>query len=300
MLAVIVFEHSTQAEAQIRGLYTPGMNATNSGVMPGAGLTYQGLFQLYSFDALKGEAGEALPVNGKAALFIDQNIFIWVSSHHLLGGAYVAMADLPVANSSLTTVAFGTIAGGSGLADTFFSPFTLAWKLKRAEVQAGYSFVAPTGRFTPGATDNVGGGYWGHLVTSGQTVYLTANKATAVSAWEGYEFHGDQKTTNVHPGQTFDVDYSLTQMVPLEKNEHTLLQLGVIGYGQYQTTDRTGGTLAAITGNAARYRVNAIGAAGNIILPERKVTVGIKWLKEYSNRSTVEGQSLQIAGAVTF
>jgi len=276
------------------------MNATNSGVIPPEGLTYVGLFQLYSFDEVKGSDGQQLPVTGKVPLFIDQNVFVWTSTRKILGGTYMAMADLPVANNSLTTVAFGVIAAGSGFADSFYSPFTLGWKKPRAEVQAGYSFIAPTGRFTPGATDNVGGGYWGQMLTGGQTFYLTKNKATAVSAWEGYEFHGDQKTTDVHPGQTFDLDYSLTQIVPLEKNEKTLLQLGLVGYGQYQTTDRSGpGVNAAIAANT-HYRVHALGFAGNIVLPERKVTVGVKWFKEYSNSSTVEGQSLQISGIITF
>jgi len=291
--------HVAPAHAQIRGLYTPGMNATNSGVMPSKGLTYQGLFQLYSFDRLDDRNGNPLPVSGKAALFIDQNVFVWVSPYKILGGTYVAMIDLPVTNSSLTSVTFGSLAGGAGLADTFYSPFTLDWKFKRAEVNAGYSFVAPTGRFTPGATDNTGGGYWGHLATSGQTIYLTANKATALSAWEGYEFHSAQNSTTVHPGETFDLDYSLTQIIPLEKNEHTLLQFGVIGYGQYQTTDRTGGIDPAVAATT-HYRVNALGAAGNIVLPERKVTVGVKWFNEISGQSTVRGHSLQIAAIVTF
>src|SRR5262249_53088857 len=45
-----------------------------------------------------------------------------------------------------------------------------------------------------------------------------------------------QRTTEVHPGQTFDLDYSVTQNVPLDKDQHTLLQIGVVGY---ETTDRT-------------------------------------------------------------
>ena len=52
------------AQAQIRGLYPPGMNATNSGVLPDAGLTYQNLFQLYTFDELKGlraSLGRSMP-----------------------------------------------------------------------------------------------------------------------------------------------------------------------------------------------------------------------------------------------
>ena len=35
------------AQAQIRGLYTPGTTAIDSGVLPDTGLTYQELFQVY-------------------------------------------------------------------------------------------------------------------------------------------------------------------------------------------------------------------------------------------------------------
>jgi len=285
------------ARAQIRGLYTPGMNATNSGVLPGAGLSYQALFQPYSFDEAKTPDGGRLPFNGKTSVLVDQNIFLWVSKTTILGGTYAALADLPVANTSLTTVRFGALAGGSGFADSYFSPFTLGWKKSRADLQAGYGFMAPTGRFHPGGTDNTGSGYWGNLLTAGQTAYLTASKGTAVSAYEVYEFHTTQKETDVHPGQTFDIDYSVTQMLPLTHDKHTLLQVGLVGYGQYQTTDSS--RSLAIADNV-RYKVNALGATAGVVLPERKVSVNVKYFKEFSNEATVEGHSLQIGAGVTF
>jgi len=288
------------AQAQIRGLYPPGMNATNSGVLPDAGLTYQNLFQLYTFDDLKGPEGQSLPVNATASLFIDQNIFLWVSKYKVLGGTYAALAILPVTNSSLTSVAFGSIAGGAGFADSYYSPFTLGWHEVRADLQASYGISAPTGRFTAGATDNTGAGYWGHFLTASQTVYLTANKATAASAFEAYEFHTTQQTTEVHPGQTFDLDYSVTQVLPLDKDQHTLLQVGLVGYGQYQTTDRTTPTVNPLIAPSSRYRVHALGPAANVLLPARKVTLGFKYFHEFSNAATVEGHSLQISATVTF
>ncbi len=36
-------------------------------------------------------------------------------------------------------------------------------------------------------SDNVGSGYWTHVVSAGETYYLTKNKATAVSAFEVYD-----------------------------------------------------------------------------------------------------------------
>jgi hypothetical protein len=133
---------------------------------------------------------------------------------------------------------------------------------------------------------------------SGQTFYLTKNKGTAVSAYEEYEFHGTQRDTDIHPGQTFDIDYSLTQVLPLQKNMHTLLQVGLAGYGQYQTTDRRVPVPPPVT--PGKYRVNALGAAANIILPVRKSSPGFKWLKEFSNKATVQGYTIQISGAITF
>jgi hypothetical protein len=288
--------HVQPARAQIRGLYTPGMTATNSGVLPGAGLTYQALFQPYSFDETKAADGRHLPFSGKASVLVDQNIFLWVSKATILGGTFAALADLPVANTSLTTVRFGALAASSGFADSYFSPFTLGWHQSRADLQASYGFMAPTGRFEAEGTDNTGGGYWGNLLSAGQTVYLTSNKGTAVSAYEVYEFHGTQKGTDVHPGQTFDIDYSVTQMLPLTRDQHTLLQVGLVGYGQYQTTDTTRPLVVLDT----RYKVNALGATAGVVLPERKVLVDVKYFKEFSNQATVEGHSLQISAGVTF
>jgi hypothetical protein len=291
----------TAANAQVRGVYTPGINATNPGVLPEPGLTYANIFTLYSFNKLKGPNGESLPVSGNVSVFIDQNIFIWVSKKKILGGAnFALMADLPVANSSLESATFGAIGGGSGLADSFYQPVTLGWHKKRADYQVGYSFTAPTGRFNAGASNNVGSGHWTNGPTAGQTFYLTKNKATAVSAYEYYEFHSNQHTTDIHPGQTMNLDYSLTQVVPLKKNMSTLLQLGFIGYGQWQTTDRSGPGVNPVIAANTHYRVNAMGAAANIILPARKTSLGFKWFKEFSNSSTVQGHSIQISGAITF
>jgi len=301
LLALIcAFVAPPSAEAQRRGQYTPGINSTNSGVLPAPGITYANVFQLYSFDTLKGPDGEELPVNVDLSVFVDHNIFVWTSKKKILGARFGMMADLPLANNSLSLAEVGTVGGGGGFADSYYQPLTLGWNLKHADIQVAYGFVAPTGRFTGGATNNVGSGYWGNDISSGQTFYLTKNRGTAFSAYEQYEFHGTQRDTDIHPGQTFNVDYSLTQVIPLQKNMHTLLQVGLVGYGQYQTTDRSGPGLNPVIEANTHYRVNALGAAANIILPVRKASLGFKWLKEFSNKSTVQGQTVQISGAITF
>jgi hypothetical protein len=290
----------TSAQPVLRGLYWPGMNATNSAVLPDAGLTYQSFFGLESFDELKGPGGQDLPVDGTASVLVQMNIFIAVSKYKLFGGTYAAIAIIPFLSSSVTSITFGSVAGGAGFADSYFQPFTLQWQTKRADLQVGYGFWPITGRFNAGATNNVGAGYGGSFVTGAQTVYLTANKALALSAMEGYEFHTTQRTTHVHPGQTFDIDYSLTQNVPLDKDEHTVIQFGLVGYGQYQMTDQTEPNPNTIVPTSDRYRVTALGPGANVLLPNRKVVVGIKYFKEFANVSTVQGHQLQISATVTF
>jgi hypothetical protein len=210
------------------------------------------------------------------------------------------MAILAVANSSISSVQLGAIGGGAGFTDSFYVPLILGWHLKRADIQAGYGFVAPTGRFVPGATNNVGSGYWANCPLAGETFYLTKNKGTQLSAFQFYEFHTEQRDTEVHPGQTMSLDYSLTQVLPLEKNMKTLLQAGLIGYGQWQTTNKTGPRPIDDIQGRLHYGVLGLGAGANVILPERKVSLGFKYYKEFHATSTVEGYSLQIFAGISF
>ena len=236
--------------------YTPGFNATNSGIMPEPGLTYANYFMDYSFSQLQcPTCGLASDFN--TAVFADVNVFVWVSKKKVLGANYGLVAGLPFSNSAISLAGLGPVGGGGGFADSFYQPLSLGWHTKRADIQAAYAFFAPTGRYTAGASNNTGSGHWTNAPTVGETFYLTKNKATSFSAYQMYEFHTTQSGTDIHAGQTFDLDYSLMQILPLKKNMETLLQFGVVGYGQYQTSDNSGpGVNPAVPGH---YRVNAIG-----------------------------------------
>jgi hypothetical protein len=285
------------AEAQVRGVYPTGMSATNAGVMPDAGLTYSNLFIFNARDESKGAGGEVV-ATGTNAVMIDLNTFVWVSRRTLLGGArFSAAATLLVSNNSLASDTAGQLSAGGGFADFYFQPFILGWTTDRVAIRTAYGVLAPTGRFNADASDNVGSGYWTHAPSIGVTLFLTKDKTTTLSAFHMYEFHTVQEGTGIHPGQTADIDYSITRTVRI--NDEAQLQLGLIGYGQWQTTDKTGPTVTTAQGTA-HYQVNALGFASNVVLPARRVSLGLKYFKEFSNKSTFEGYTLQIAGAVTF
>jgi hypothetical protein len=287
------------SQAQVRGVYPSGMSAINSGVTPEPGLTYSNLFLFYSRDQLKGPGGETL-ATGQNSVMMDMNSFVWVSRKQIetLGGARFSMsATLPIANNSLTSDVQGALSGGGGFADSYYQPLILGWEKKWADIRAVYGFLAPTGRFDTAANNNVGSGYWTHVASAGETFYPTPNKGTAISAFQMYEFHGTQQGTHIHPGQNVDLDYSVMRVFPARGGVR--LQLGLVGYGQWQTTDKSGPTITP-TQATAHYMVNALGFAWNVMLPERKVSVGAKYFKEFSDRSTFQGYSLQISGTITF
>jgi hypothetical protein len=286
------------AQAQIRGQYTPGFTVTNSGTLPEPGLTYMNYFQLYSFDRLKGPHGVSIPVSGRLSVLIDHNVFAWTTEKKALGAKFVFAVDVPIASVSLTISEIGSISGG-GLGDIWVQPITLGWTFSRADINAGYAIFAPTGKFEEGATDNIGEGYWGHGPFSGQTIYLTKNKKWAISAYEIYEFHSKQKDTDIKPGQSFTIDYSITRTFALNQDEESLLQLGPVGYVHQQTTRRRGFEIDPVIDNT-RYRTYAIGAGANIILPLRKTILGVRYFREFANEATVEGESLQLYVGVTF
>jgi hypothetical protein len=111
-----------------------------------------------------------------------------------------------------------------------------------------------------------------------------------------YEWHTVQKGTNIHPGQTMDLDYSLMQAIPVR--EKILLQVGLVGYNTWQTTDKTGPTITREQ-SKAYYKANALGFAANLNLPA-KVNVGFKYFQEFGNRNTFQGYSVQAVAGIRF
>jgi hypothetical protein len=288
---------SPDVNGQVRGVYPLGMSATNSGVTPSPGFTYVNQLLIYSRNEFRGPHGEVL-ATGLQSVVMDMNSIVWVSKKQMLGGARFSMsATLPFASNSLESDVTGRLSGGGGFADSYYQPFILGWDKNRVAVRAVYGFLAPTGSFTADAKDNVGSGYWTHAFSSGQTVYLNRNRSTAFSAFQMYEVHTRQEGTGIQPGQNLDLDYSLTHSFGLGGDAQ--LQIGPVGYHQWQTTDKTGPGITPAQ-SAMHYKVNALGVGSNITLPKWRLSAGFKYFKEFSNRSTFQGQSVQFSGAIHF
>src|SRR5208282_6803602 len=289
----------------------------NAGVIPDPGLTYANLALNYSASQLNGPAGNSIPgINGTYSFWVDENIIYYVPKYKFLGGYFMPYVALSYASGELVANITGTNlsggGGGSGFADTYVQPLNLGWHLKRADVDVGYSFTAPTGRYTAGASDNVGSGYWGNNITSGTTFYITKNKGTSANLATAWEIHGQTAAPSVNsggqlskitPGQAFTDEWGIGQVLPLKKDMSQLAQLGLVAYDQWQVSSNGGNYLVAGKPVPASlvpyYSVHALGFQANYILPAKDIALFFKYYDEYSAKARVEGRTIVFGGSWT-
>ena len=307
---LMVFGFALPLLSQQKGQWVPGQFGLNAGSIPDPGITYANLVLNYSASLLNDSNGNQIlqNVTGTYSFWVDENIFYYVPHHKFLGGYFMPYVSVNIASGSLVADINGTnlgvSGGGSGLADTYVQPFNLGWHLKRADVNVGYSFTAPTGRYTAGASNNVGSGYWGNNITSGTTFYLTKNKATSANLCTAWEIHGQRTTASVPagqfsnktPGQTFTIEWGFGQILPLKKDQSRLLQLGLVGYDQWQVSNNGGTVIVGGIPFAASlipfYSVHAIGVQSNFILPAKDVLLFFKYYDEYSAKARPQGRTI--------
>ena len=280
--------------------------------MPSPGFTYTNMDINYPTDSFNNPSGNAIPPNPALNLWIVENIPEYVTNAKLFGANIAFLMIFPtVANGSLTLEQVNISGSTYGLADMYARPFTLGWHLKRADIQVGDAFVIPTGRYSPDALNNIGSGYFGNDVIMGATVYLTKNKGTSANIFTDWEVHGPRQGTNgtyKTPGQTFTDEWGLGQIIPLSKNKSKLLQLGVIGYDQWQIT-ANGGTFA-VTGPLGNvvilpasslpfYSVHAFGGQATFIMPQKNFALFFKYEHEYTSYAHTLGTTIVFGGSWT-
>ena len=101
-------------------------------------------------------------------------------------------------------------------------------------------------------------------------------------------------------GQAFTDEWGFGQILPLKKDMSVLLQVGVVGYDQWQVTDNSGtvsiGPIIAPAKLLPRYSVHAVGGQLNYILPARKFSLFFKYYNEYKSYSHTLGTTIVFGG----
>jgi hypothetical protein len=294
ILASLFSSGIASLSAQQKPQWMLGQMGLNAGILPSSEFTYANITINYDANTYNNQNGKAIPVTGSYNVWAVENIFYYVPHTKVLGGNLGGMAMFPTPatgslDADIQVLQFpnlGAAAGGSGLADLFLQPLSIGWHFARADVQLMDGLMIPTGRYSPGATNNVGSGFFGNHLQSGTTLYITKNKGTSANYFTDWEAHGSRAGTNntsKTPGQAFTEEWGLGQILPLKKDLSQLLQLGVIGYDQWQVTDNGGSfSLAGFVLPAKilpHYSVHAVGGQLTCVAP-------LKNLSFFSNLKT--------------
>jgi hypothetical protein len=113
------------------------------------------------------------------------------------------------------------------------------------------------------------------------------------TAWE---IHGQKSGTNITPGQAFTMEWGLGQVLPLKKDMSRLLQLGLVGYDQWQVSHSSGTlTVAGVPipeSSIPFYSVHAIGVQAAFILPAKDVSAFFKYYDEFRALARPEGRTI--------
>jgi hypothetical protein len=169
------------ALGQVRGVYSPGSTLTEGGTVPDPGFSYSNQFWCNSANRLKGPNGGTIPITASVAILNDSNSVFYVPRAKFLHANLEFMLAVTWADGSFTArspLANGprASAAASGLTNTNFVPLDLGWQLKWADIQTGYSVYAPTGRYVPGATNNLNSGFWTNALQAVQPFTLPRAK----------------------------------------------------------------------------------------------------------------------------
>jgi hypothetical protein len=311
---VLVCLTTSMLPAQQKPQWMPGQVGLNAGILPSPGFTYANITLNYDAGAFNGPKGNAIPVSGTYNVWAVENLFYWVANSKVLGGNLggaivfptpaTGSLDADIANTDFPNLTASV--GGAGIADLWLQPVALGWHFARADLEVMDGMMIPTGRYTPGATNNVGTGYFGNHLQTGTTVYLVKNKGTSANLFTDWEAHGARQGTNgtsKKPGQAFTDEWGLGQILPLKKNLSQLLQVGAVGYDQWQITDNTGsvavGPIIIPARTLPHYSVHAAGGELAYVLPPRNLILYFKYEHEYLAYSHTLGNTIAFGAAWT-
>jgi hypothetical protein len=291
------------ALAQLNGSHVPGDFGVQAGSQPQPGFYASLFFVKYDTDTLKGRDGDTVTLSpgspGSIGTTALAPILWYVSDVKVFGANYGVMAVPAWANASLEAPAFEfgrTV--DTGVADMLIRPLDLGWHTSRTDVSAGFQFYAPTGRYTRGASDNLGKGMWSYEPFVGATFFLDRARTFSLATTGFWEFHSEKRDSNVKVGQLLTLEGGVGKSFVGGG-----LVIGAAYYAQWKLTeDRLasfllpgGGTLDPQL--AGKHRVFGLGPDVTLPVATRSKLIALinaRYFWESGGRSKTQGQNLVV------
>lgn len=193
--------------------------------------------------------GRTVRLDTQVNLYSIMPAFMWIPKWKVLGARYGAFVGFGPANASLNAHIegvnreFDVDAGRWGFGDMLVQPLWLQWSWRHVDLTASYAFYAPTGRFEPGATDNVGLGFWTQQVQNALAVHVDEEKTWSFILAQTWEFNHPIEGMDVTPGTRANLNWAISKVW-----EEGLFETAVLAYDQWQVTDDRGADVLALFG----------------------------------------------------
>ncbi len=287
------------------GHFAPAVPNIRDLVVPDPGLYFLQYFVSYHTDTFKDRHGDkvnsinagpaTLEVEADVDAFIIAPTLVWVSPWKFLGARYGAQIIPSFSNTSVqaslrTETGFGVDVDESqfGVGDLYIKPFWLGWDGTHYSVAAGYGFYAPVGKYDNGDADNIGLGFWTHEFQVATAWYPWESRGTAVTLAGTYEIHSEIDDVNITPGDRVSLNWGISQYLPLNKANSLLLEVGALGYSQWQV-EKDSGSDVNTQFNPKDQIHGAGGQIGLTYVPWNALIV-FHGVQEFSAEARFEGQ----------
>jgi hypothetical protein len=296
------------AYAQLNGENLLGDMGVKSGTQPHPGLYVSAIYYRYRADSLRDGEGRAVNADptGEASQAINAGVplIYWVTPKKVLGGNFAMMAVLPFANGGLEAPGLGlSETASTGMSDLYVMPAQLGWHGTKADAIVGFAFFAPTGRYSAGASDNLGKGMWSYEISAGGTMFFDTAKSLSLATTAYWETHTKKQGQVVIDHETLD-DVKVGDLLTLEGGVgksflNGAASIGVAYYAQWKMTRDELGLVEA--GVPARHRVFGVGPDVTIPIATKKrllSIVNVRYLWEHGAHVKTQGQTLIITNTI--
>jgi hypothetical protein len=299
-LGVVVMTLTPRSASAIIGHYTAGVPDAHDFFVPPEGLYFAQYNYFYQTDSFRDRNGNPLDhlivpprLRPPSTLPLDVDLnqvalspaILWAPHFTLLGARYGAFLVLTGANASVSAAVEEINKGrqfetGWGFADLFVQPLWLQWSLWRLDLAASYGFYAPTGRFSPGATDNIGLGFWTQQWQLAGALYFDEARTFSLIMVQTWEYNSKVSGMDLRPGSRLSLNWALSK-IWLDG----MLETDVLGYDQWQVGFDQGADQVRLLAGV----LDSVHAAG-LQLGIPKWGVSLKYLHEFEARQRFQGQ----------
>jgi hypothetical protein len=271
----------------VTGHYPPGQSGIRGAATPESGLVYTNFNRFFSNLQVRD-------ASGNSARHLDElryaniSMVTWTSDLQVFGMRYGALAGIPFSTGNLRPDAEEVESTELGLGDVLITPLALYGKSAIFDYQVQLTLWSASGRFTPGADDNRGTGFWALVYSLGGVLYPGGDRESwSLSAIARIEQNFEQEGSGITPGDDIVVDWGIGRIVRVLERA---VDLGVSGFAAWQITAQTGGSAGS---TVSRYRLFGIGPEASVHLTERlSLRARAQW--EFGARNIVTGNNFWI------